>query len=57
VNRHFLTCAMVKGLDSANIDPLDRKIMTSILTTEMLLGKDEYCSNFIDAMRDGRIEP
>jgi 5-methyltetrahydrofolate--homocysteine methyltransferase len=57
VNRHFLTCAMVKGLDSAIIDPLDRKIMTSIFTTEMVLGKDEYCANYIDATREGRIEP
>lgn len=56
VNRHFLTCAMVKGLDSAIIDPLDRKIMTSIFTTEMVLGKDEYCANYIDATREGRIE-
>ncbi|NTU59685.1 MAG: dihydropteroate synthase [Deltaproteobacteria bacterium] len=57
VNRHFLTCAMAKGLDSAIIDPLDRKIMTSIFTTEMVLGRDEYCANYIDAVREGRIEP
>ncbi len=57
VNRHFLTCAMVKGLDSAIIDPLDRKIMTSVFATEMLLGQDEYCERFIDAVREGRIEP
>ncbi|MBI5441105.1 MAG: dihydropteroate synthase [Deltaproteobacteria bacterium] len=56
VNRHFLTCAMAKGLDSAIIDPLDRKIMTSIFTTEMVLGKDEYCANYIDAVREGLIE-
>ena len=57
VNRHFLTCAMAKGLDSAILDPLDRKIMTSIFTAEMVLGKDEYCANYIDAVREGRIEP
>lgn len=56
VNRHFLTCAMARGLDSAIIDPLDRKIMTSIYTTEMVLGRDEYCEKYIDAVREGKIE-
>ncbi|MFQ5485378.1 MAG: dihydropteroate synthase [Desulfobacterales bacterium] len=55
INRTFLVCAMEKGLDSAIIDPLDKKIMTNLLTTEMILGRDEYCGNFIDAMREGKI--
>jgi 5-methyltetrahydrofolate--homocysteine methyltransferase len=55
INRTFLVCAMNRGLDSAIIDPLDKKIMTNILTAEMIIGKDEYCGNFIEAMRDGKI--
>ena len=55
VNRTFLVCAMARGLDSAIIDPLDTKMITAILTTRMILGKDEYCGDFIDATREGRI--
>jgi len=55
INRTFLTVAMSRGLDSAIIDPLDKKIMTSIISTDMILGNDEYCGEFIDAMREGKI--
>ncbi len=55
INRTFLVCAMDRGLDSAIIDPLDKKIMTNVITAEMILGKDEYCGNFIEAMRAGKI--
>ncbi|MFW9998157.1 MAG: dihydropteroate synthase [Candidatus Odinarchaeota archaeon] len=55
VNRTFLVCAVAHGLDSAIIDPLDKKIMTSVITAEMILGKDEFCGEFIDAMREGKL--
>ena len=55
VNRTFVVCAMTKGLDSAIIDPLDKKMMTNIITAEMVLGKDEYCGEFIEAMREGKL--
>jgi cobalamin-dependent methionine synthase I len=55
VNRTFMVCAMANGLDSAIIDPLDKKIMTNLITTEMILGRDEYCGEFIDAMREGQL--
>jgi 5-methyltetrahydrofolate--homocysteine methyltransferase len=56
INRTFISIAISKGLDSAIIDPLDKKIMTAILTAEALVGKDEYCSEFIDAKREGKLE-
>jgi 5-methyltetrahydrofolate--homocysteine methyltransferase len=46
---------MASGLDSAIIDPLDKKMMTNIRTAEMLLGRDEFCADFIDAMREGKL--
>ena len=55
INRTFLVCAMDRGLDSAIIDPLDKKIMTNVVAAEMILGQDEYCGNFIEAMRAGKI--
>lgn len=56
VNRTFMVAAMARGLDSAIIDPMDKKIMTLIRTAEMVLGRDEFCGEFIDAMREGRLE-
>jgi cobalamin-dependent methionine synthase I len=56
INRGFLILAMQAGLDSAILDPLDRELKAAILTTEMLLGRDEHCLNFIRAARKGLLE-
>jgi cobalamin-dependent methionine synthase I len=53
VNRYFLSLAIQNGLDSAILDPLDREIQAAILTTELLLGRDAHCLNFIRASRKG----
>ncbi len=55
INRHYLTLMMGVGLTSAIIDPLDDRIMASIRTSDMLLGNDEYCGNYLQAVRAGRI--
>lgn len=57
INRVFLSLAMLSGLDSAILDPLDREIQAVILTTELLLGHDPHCLNFIRASRKGLFEP
>ncbi len=56
VNRYFLSLALAAGLDSAILDPLDREIQAAILTTDLLLGKDAHCLNFIRASRKGLFE-
>jgi cobalamin-dependent methionine synthase I len=53
INRTFLTLAMQAGLDCAILDPLDQDIQAAILASELLLGKDEYCLNYIRASRKG----
>ena len=55
VNRAFLTLLMGAGLDGAIIDPLDDAVMAAVKTTEMLLGDDEYCMGYLDAVRAGQI--
>ena len=55
INRAFLTLLMAAGLDGAIVDPLDQNIMAVLKTTQMLLGGDEYCMNFLTAMRAGEI--
>jgi cobalamin-dependent methionine synthase I len=53
VNRYFLALLMQAGLDCAILDPLDREMQKALLTTELLLGHDEYCMNYIRASRKG----
>jgi 5-methyltetrahydrofolate--homocysteine methyltransferase len=56
INRTFVTLMMDAGMDSAIIDPLDKKIMATIRTADMLLGHDDYCMNFLKGVRSGAIE-
>ncbi len=53
INRGFLALAMQAGLDSAILDPLDNELLATILTTELLLGQDRHCLNYIRASRKG----
>jgi 5-methyltetrahydrofolate--homocysteine methyltransferase len=53
VNRTFLSLAIQAGLDSAILDPLDREIQAAILATELILGRDNHCLNYIRASRKG----
>jgi len=56
VNRYFLSLAIQAGLDTAILDPLDREIQAAILTTDLILGRDNHCLNFIRASRKGLFE-
>jgi 5-methyltetrahydrofolate--homocysteine methyltransferase len=53
VNRYFLSLAIQAGMDSAILDPLDREIQAAILATELILGRDKHCLNYIRASRKG----
>ena len=55
INRNFLALCLAYGLSAVILDPTDQSLMTTLLTTEMLLGRDEYCGNFIDAYQNNRI--
>jgi 5-methyltetrahydrofolate--homocysteine methyltransferase len=56
LNRTFMAMAIVKGLDSAILDPLDKEMMAAVLAAEALIGRDKYCMNYIKSYRAGRIE-
>lgn len=56
INQAFLISAMNSGLDCAILDPLDKKLMTFLYATEALLGKDEYCMNFLTKYREGVLD-
>jgi 5-methyltetrahydrofolate--homocysteine methyltransferase len=55
MNRTYITMAMLYGLDAAILNPLDKDLMAGIKATETLLGKDNYCMNYIKAYRDGKL--
>ena len=56
LNRTFLTLAMRAGLSAVLIDPLDKRTMGNLRATEVILGRDEYCLEYIKAFREGRLE-
>ena len=55
INRTFVTLMMDAGMDSAIIDPLDKKIMAGIKTADMLLGHDQFCMEYLKDVRSGAI--
>lgn len=55
INRNFLSLCMNAGLSAAILDPTNKQLMATLLSTDMLLGRDEYCENFIEAYQGGRI--
>ncbi|MCL2528978.1 MAG: dihydropteroate synthase [Coriobacteriia bacterium] len=53
INMQFLCLCMDAGLDSAILDPLDPYMQSVIYATNALLGKDDYCMEYLDAYREG----
>lgn len=51
VNRTFLIMAIANGLDAAILDPLDKELMDSLITAELILNKQIYCDSFLQASR------
>lgn len=54
LNQAFIIIAMAKGLDAVILDPLDKRMMANIIATETLLGRDEFCMNYIQAYRGSK---
>ncbi len=55
LNRTFIAMAVARGLDGAIIDPLDRDLTSAIYAAEALIGKDDFCMNYIRAFRSEKI--
>jgi len=51
VNRTYLACLIMAGLDSAIIDPTAEGMMDTACAAEALAGRDEFCMNYISRMR------
>jgi 5-methyltetrahydrofolate--homocysteine methyltransferase len=56
LNQVFMAMAIAKGLDGAIVNPLDKKMMANIISAEALMGKDNYCMNYLNAYRAKKFE-
>ena len=55
MNRTFLVAAISHGLDAVIADPTDPALMAAILAGEALIGRDEYCMDFIEGFQIGKL--
>jgi len=51
VNRAALAQCIFAGMDVAIVDPCDEDTMAAILAAEALAGRDEFCMNYVMALR------
>ena len=56
LNQAMTVLCLGKGLDAGIIDPNDKYLMALIYSTEALLGRDEFCMNYISKSREGAFE-
>ena len=55
LNRTFMAMAIAKGLDAAILDPLDTQMMGVVIAAETLIGRDNFCMNYIKAYRGEKL--
>ncbi|MBN1872537.1 MAG: dihydropteroate synthase [Candidatus Omnitrophica bacterium] len=55
LNAVYLSMMMSAGLDAAILDPTNKKIKSIIKVANALLGKDEYCMEYLRSYRAGEI--
>ncbi len=55
LNQAFIVLAMGRGMDSAIVDPLDKKKMSLVKATEVILNLDPYAMNYLKAARADKL--
>jgi len=56
LNRTFLAMLMEAGLDGAIIDPTEPHMMSTVLAARAILGRDEWCMDYIQAGRAEKLD-
>ncbi len=56
LNQTFMAMAIAKGLDGAILNPMDRHMMAAIFAAEALSGRDDFCTSYLGAFREGRLK-
>ncbi len=54
LNAVFAAMAVSRGLDGLIIDPLDKNMMATLIAAEMLAGRDDFCTRYLKAYREGK---
>jgi len=55
LNEIMLVLLMSQGLDAAIVDPCDPQLIASVRAAEALLGRDDYCANYLRAFREQKL--
>ncbi len=55
LNQAFIVMCIAAGMDTGIIDPNDEVTMRNIAATEALSDKDEYCANWLELFRAGKL--
>ncbi len=53
INRGFLPLLMQAGVKALILDPTDNKLMSLLYSSQVLLGHDLFCKNYLQAYRNG----
>jgi 5-methyltetrahydrofolate--homocysteine methyltransferase len=56
LNRFFVVQTMTVGMDGYILNPTDKDMMGAIYVSQVLLGQDDYCMNYLSAHRKGLYE-
>jgi len=56
LNRTYLAMLMAAGLDGVIMDPTEPHMMSTVLASRALLGRDEWCMDYIQAGRSERLD-
>lgn len=56
LNRLFMAQTMAMGMDSYILNPLDQVMMGAVHGANALIGKDDYCMDYLTAYRNGLYE-
>ncbi|MGI6066732.1 MAG: methyltetrahydrofolate cobalamin methyltransferase [Bacillota bacterium] len=56
LNQVFMIQTMTMGMDAYILDPLDKTMMGFVYASTALLGKDQFCMNYLTAHRNGLYE-
>jgi 5-methyltetrahydrofolate corrinoid/iron sulfur protein methyltransferase len=48
INRNYMTMLLMEGLTHAIIDPLDKDMMDTVKTVEMIMGKTMYAHSYLE---------
>jgi len=55
INEVFLGMLISRGLDAAILDPTDPHLMAVVKAAEALTGRDEFCAEYLNAFRAGKL--